>query len=79
MNPERFTLRELIHMQEGHEADAYWVNATLAGIFNRLGNGQNQMKCPPPRWLTLERVGNAKEEIALARDAFCSFVSQRQG
>jgi hypothetical protein len=67
-------------MQEGHDADRYWVNAVLAGVFNRLGNGQAQpLRYAAPAWLTQKKVTNAKEEIALARDMFTAFVASKQG
>jgi hypothetical protein len=87
IDPRPFTLRELAHMLEGHDADAYADRALLSGIFNRLGNGADPIKINPPPWVVelqrqreLARSAEAKAaDIDAARAAFKEYVGKRGG
>lgn len=65
-------------MNEGHEADVFPMQALLAGVVNRLGDGKvPPVTVEPPAWMSRREVKATRDELDLARAAFREYVGTR--
>lgn len=68
VDPGPLTLRQLMHMLDGHEADQYSIAALLATVANRLaGNGASAIRLPVPK-LCRPRPPKPADKAQIKRD-----------